>query len=125
MEAGALDAYLTPVHMKKGRPGTLVTVVAPSGAVDELTKLIYRETTSIGVRYVQMVRRKLPREEILAMTEWGTVRMKRIESPDGVRVAPEYEEARRIARERALPLHGVIERLDEIARRVAEEAPAA
>lgn len=124
MEAGAHDAYLTAVHMKKGRPGTLLTVVAGRGAVDELTKLIYRETTSIGVRYSEMERRKLPREEILALTEWGTVRMKRIESPDGVRVAPEYEEARRIARERALPLHGVIERLDEVARHVADDSRA-
>ncbi len=116
LESGAYDAYLTPVIMKKGRPGMVLTVLAPAGAVDELTKVIYRETTTIGVRYREMNRRKLPREEILVPTEFGPVRMKKIETLDGLRIVPEYEEARRIARERALPLHEILVRLDEVAR---------
>lgn len=116
LASGASEAYLTPVIMKKGRPGMLLTVLAPAGAVDELTKLIYRETTTIGVRYREMNRRKLPREEILLPTEFGVVRMKKIETLDGLRVVPEYEECLRIARERGLPLHEVLMRLDEVAR---------
>lgn len=116
LESGSYDAYLTPVIMKKGRPGMVLTVLAPAGAVDELTKVIYRETTTIGVRYREMNRRKLPREEILVPTEFGPVRMKKIETLDGLRIVPEYEEARRIARERALPLHEILVRLDEVAR---------
>ena len=121
LESGALDVYVTPVIMKKGRPGMVLSALAPRGAIDELTKVIYRETTTIGVRYSEMTRRKLRREEIMVPTEWGTVRMKKIVTPDGLRVAPEYEEARRIARERGLPLHDVMDRLDEVARRVAED----
>ncbi|MEP7220482.1 MAG: nickel pincer cofactor biosynthesis protein LarC, partial [Bacteroidota bacterium] len=65
LESGAFDAYLSPVIMKKGRPGMVLTVIAPAGAVDELTKVIYRETTTIGVRFRETTRRKLPREEIV------------------------------------------------------------
>lgn len=122
LEVGALDVYLTPVIMKKGRPGMLLTVLATRGAVDEVTKVIYRETTTIGLRYHEASRRRLPREEFLAPTEWGNVRMKRVISPDGVRVTPEFDEARRIARDRALSLHGVIERLDEVARELADRS---
>jgi len=121
LESGAFDAYLAPVTMKKGRPGMLLTVIAPSGAIDELTKVIYRETTTIGVRFREMMRRKLPREEIVVPSEFGLVRMKRITTLDGVRIAPEYDEARRIARERAIPLHAVLTRLDEVARAVVAE----
>jgi uncharacterized protein (TIGR00299 family) protein len=123
LEAGAFDAYLSPVIMKKGRPGMLLTVIAPAGAIDELTKVIYRETTTIGVRFREMMRRKLPREEIVVPSEFGLIRMKRIMTLDGVRIAPEYDEARRIARERAIPLHSVLMTLDEVARRVVAEMP--
>lgn len=122
LESGALDAFLTPVIMKKGRPGMLLTVMAPRGAVDELTKVIYRETTTIGLRYHEVSRRRLRREEIVAPTEWGSVRMKKVVSSDGIRVTPEFDEVRRIASERAIPLHIVMERLDDVARRVADEA---
>ena len=114
LESGALDAYLTPVTMKKGRPGMLLTAVAPDGALDELVKVIYRETTTIGVRFREMTRRKLPRESILVPTEWGDVRMKRIVTPDGTRIVPEFEEARRIAREHSLPLRDVMEKMGRI-----------
>jgi uncharacterized protein (TIGR00299 family) protein len=119
LESGALDAYIAPVTMKKGRPGMVISVIAPSGAVDELVKVIYRETTTIGVRFREMTRRKLPREEILVPSEFGPVRMKKIATLGGVRIAPEYDEARRIAGESRLPLHEVLVKLDEVARRVA------
>lgn len=116
LETGALDAYLTQVIMKKGRPGMLLTVLAPQGAVDELSKVIYRETTTIGIRYHEVMRRKLAREEILMESEFGVVRMKRIEMAGERRIAPEYEEARRIARERSLPLQYVLRKLEKVAR---------
>jgi pyridinium-3,5-bisthiocarboxylic acid mononucleotide nickel chelatase len=120
LETGAHDAFLTTVTMKKGRPGTLLTILSPSGAVDELAKVIYHETTTIGIRSHEVSRRKLPREEILVESEFGLVRMKRIGAGAEWRIAPEYEEARRIARERALPLQSVLRRLEEAARYAAE-----
>lgn len=127
LDSGALDAYLTPIIMKKGRPGMLLTVLAPSGGVDDLTGVIYRETTTIGVRYRDQRRRKLLREEICVPTEFGPVLMKKITGEGGTRLAPEFEEARRIARERALPLRTVMEKLAEAGRNclAADSAPAA
>ncbi|MDB5033754.1 MAG: hypothetical protein JWQ98_995 [Chlorobi bacterium] len=124
LESGAFDVYLSPVIMKKGRPGMVLTVIAPAGAVDELTKVIYRETTTIGVRFRETTRRKLPREEIVVPSEFGPLRMKRIVTVDGLRIAPEFDEARRIARERALPLHEVLARMEDVARGLAAEQSA-
>jgi uncharacterized protein (TIGR00299 family) protein len=121
LETGSLDAYLTPVIMKKGRPGMLLSVLAPQGALDELTKLIYRETTTIGVRYNEMSRRKLPRETVLVNSEFGPVRMKRILVDNGMRIVPEYDEVSRIARERSLPFHVVLRKLEEVARHLSIE----
>jgi uncharacterized protein (TIGR00299 family) protein len=121
LETGALDAYLTPVIMKKGRPGMLLTVLAPQGALDELTKLIYRETTTIGVRYREVVRRKLPREAIIVNSEYGPVRMKSVVRDNGLRIAPEYDEVSRLARERSLPFHVVLRSLEETARSLVTE----
>jgi uncharacterized protein (TIGR00299 family) protein len=121
LETGALDAWLTSIIMKKGRPGMLLSVLAPQGALDELTKLIYRETTTIGVRYREMSRRKLPREAILVDSEFGPVRMKSITASNGLRISPEYDEVSRIARERAIPFHIVLRKLETVARRLSEE----
>lgn len=119
LESGAVEAYLTPVIMKKGRPGMVLSVLAPHGAVDELTKVMYRETTTIGVRYQTLTRRKLIREEILTPSEYGVVRMKKINSAGELRVIPEYDEAKRIARERGLPLQLVLRKLGDVARQAA------
>ena len=113
--AGAHDVYLTPVLMKKGRPGHVLTVTAPPGAIDELTRILFSESTTIGVRYGERTRRKLAREEVMIETEFGPVRMKRV-ALDGVhRTSPELDEARRIANARSIPLQSVLRRLQEIA----------
>lgn len=114
LEAGALDAWLTPVLMKKGRPGHILSILAARHHVDELTALLWRETTTIGVRYSTVSRRKLKREEVVVDTRFGPVRMKLVEGPDGITPRPEADEAMRIAREHSLPLRDV---LDELSRR--------
>ena len=81
--------------------------------------MIYRETTTIGVRYQTITRRKLIREEILTPSEYGVVRMKKINSAGELRVIPEYDEAKRIARERGLPLQTVLRKLGDVARQAA------
>src|SRR5205823_386101 len=101
--------YTTSVTMKKGRPGIILTVLCEPAAVDSITQLIYRETTTIGVRYHAVSRLKLPRAQQSVSTKYGPVSMKRIEGPDGTRLAPEFDEAARIARERGIPLLEVME----------------
>jgi uncharacterized protein (TIGR00299 family) protein len=114
LDAGANDVYLTPVLMKKGRPGHVLSVLAEEARVAELTGIIFAETTTIGVRYSERRRRKLARSAMSVETEFGPVRMKRIESDGLVRTVPELEDARRIAVERGLPLQSVLRRLQEI-----------
>jgi hypothetical protein len=109
LAAGALDVYATPVQMKKGRPGQLVTVLCAPADVRHLTDLLFRETTTIGVRTWEAQRRVLERETISVTTALGDVRMK-IARRNGtlLNAAPEYEDCRRIAAERGLPLKEVL-----------------
>jgi uncharacterized protein (TIGR00299 family) protein len=98
LATGALDAYLTPVVMKRGRPGTVVTALAPPGEVERLAELLFRETTTIGVRWRKVRRRRLPREMVRLLTSLGPVTFK-VSRLGGrpVTVTPEFEEVRRLA----------------------------
>ncbi|AJE02206.1 nickel pincer cofactor biosynthesis protein LarC [Geobacter pickeringii] len=105
LEEGALDAAFAPLQMKKNRPGVRLTVVAPPERLESLAGLILRETTAIGVRTYPVQRVKLRREIEERQTSLGPVRVKVLRDGEGlVRVAPEYEECRRIAAERGMPL---------------------
>ena len=68
---GALDAFYTPIYMKKGRPGTLVTVIAPPAAREAVSAALFRETTTIGVRYREAARECLSRETVVVPTAAG------------------------------------------------------
>jgi pyridinium-3,5-bisthiocarboxylic acid mononucleotide nickel chelatase len=108
---GARDAFIIPVIMKKGRPGILLTAMASQQEADKITQLILRETTTIGVRYKIMNRRVLPRTVRMIDTPFGKVRMKEIERDGTVHLVPEFDECRRIAEERNIPLIEVYKRL--------------
>jgi pyridinium-3,5-bisthiocarboxylic acid mononucleotide nickel chelatase len=105
-ELGALDMYYTPVQMKKGRPGTLVTVLAPVGSEQPLCNLLTRETTTLGVR-VQPVRRwALPRQVLSVETEYGVIRVK-VAAGLAHSGAPEFEDCRQAALTHGVPLREV------------------
>lgn len=106
---GALDVFFTPVQMKKNRPGQLLTVLCAPAAADRLTDLIFRETTTIGVRSSMARRRCLARESVSVETPHGAVRVK-VSRLNGhvLNAAPEYEDCHRIAAERGVPLKQVI-----------------
>jgi uncharacterized protein (DUF111 family) len=116
-EAGALDVSYTPLHMKKNRPATLVTVICREEDGERLALLLLRETSTLGVRIQPVRRLKARREQQRVETELGpmTVKVKRL-GAQIVSVAPEYEECRRIARERAMPLMDVYEVARDAAR---------
>lgn len=98
LEAGALDAYYTPVQMKKGRPGTLVTVVAPPDRRDGITSLLFRETSTIGIRAVEMDRECLTRDMTTVETRFGQVRFKIARQGQTVmNAAPEFDDCLRLA----------------------------
>jgi uncharacterized protein (TIGR00299 family) protein len=107
--AGALDVYSTAVQMKKGRPGVLVTLLCEPHAVDGLVDLLFRETTTLGVRSYEARRRVLARETVTVQTPLGSVRVKLARLNGSVlNAAPEYEDCRRIAAERGVPLKQVL-----------------
>jgi len=107
--AGALDVYVVPIQMKKNRPAVLVTLVCPLELLDGLCRLIFEETTTIGVRYTVAKRKTLHREFVPVQTPYGTITMK-VSTLDGLRMnaAPEYEECRRLAAEKGVPLKEVL-----------------
>jgi len=107
--AGALDVYTTPVQMKKNRPGTLLTVLCRPGDTDGLMDLIFAETTTFGVRTYRAQRRVLPREWVSVVTDYGDVRIKVSRVNGRIRHAvPEFEDCKRVAEERGVPLQRVI-----------------
>jgi pyridinium-3,5-bisthiocarboxylic acid mononucleotide nickel chelatase len=110
LEEGALDAFGVPVQMKKNRPGTLLTALCKPEDADKLTQLIFTETTTLGVRRRDEVRRTLARRWENVSTQWGEVRIK-IASMNGTvtNFAPEYEDCRRIATEHHVPLKTVMQ----------------
>ncbi len=106
--AGALDVFVRPVYMKKGRPGHELVVLSPVGDEDRLARIVFQETSTSGMRIRREARFLLPRQGGEVMTPWGRVNVKVISRPDGVReIVPEFEECRRIAQEHDIPLKEV------------------
>jgi uncharacterized protein (TIGR00299 family) protein len=104
LEAGALDALVIPAQMKKGRPGVIVQVIATPEKREELTAILLRETTTLGVRFHTAERRVQPRDFTVLESPRGPIRIK--SGPEGF--APEYEDARKIAMESGLPLRQIL-----------------
>jgi uncharacterized protein (TIGR00299 family) protein len=104
-EDGALDVVWIPVFMKKNRPGTMVQVICRETDRETVVRRILSETTATGVRYYRAERSKLLRKVRETTTSYGKVRLKEISDPAGrVSVAPEYEDCKKIALEKKLPL---------------------
>ena len=107
---GALDVFNTPVQMKKNRPGTVLTILAPPEREGSLRALLFRESSTLGVRVRHEKRYALPRHHETVATPWGEVRIK-VAGLDGAasQYAPEYEDCRRIAAEHHVPLKHVMQ----------------
>jgi uncharacterized protein (TIGR00299 family) protein len=110
LSAGALDVYLTPVVMKRSRPGTVLTALARPELAERLAETLFRETPTIGVRWSEVRRRRLPRELVRVPTSVGPVTFK-VSRLGGriVTVTPEFEEVRRIADAGGRPVRAVLE----------------
>ncbi|MDI6689291.1 MAG: nickel pincer cofactor biosynthesis protein LarC [Actinomycetota bacterium] len=116
-EAGALDVWLTPIYMKRNRPGVTLSVLLPLRIEEKILEILFEETTTLGIRCSRETRRKLTREILEIDTEFGPIAIKmgkfrgRI-----VNISPEYEDCARIARESNVPLKLVYEKAKEAAR---------
>jgi len=106
-EDGALDVSWFPIYMKKNRPGIMVQVLCDLGVRERIVDRILAETTATGVRFHGVERRKLARRIETVSTHLGEVRVKMVSASTGTVSAPEYEDCRRIARDKQLPLRQV------------------
>lgn len=114
LDAGALDVYTTPIQMKKNRPGTKLTILCSMEKREVLETIVFRETTTLGIRHWSARRSILPREAVTISTPWGDIAGKKIDFNGEVRFAPEYDSCAELAAKEALPLQQVM--------RVAENA---
>lgn len=110
LAAGAADVWMAPVVMKKGRLATQLTVLCPPDSSDRLMELIFRESSTFGVRVSRLERHCLKRRFESVKTAWGEVRVK-VGSWQGSDVtrSPEYEDCRRLAEQHGVPLKAVYE----------------
>ena len=108
LAAGALDVFYTSVQMKKSRPGTLITVIAPTDRRDVLTDRLFKESTTIGVRYEEMSRTCLDRATETVTTAYGDVRFK-VARRNGqeLNASPEFDDCARLAAEHGIPVKAV------------------
>jgi len=103
--AGARDVSLSPIQMKKNRPGTLLRIIGEPSTRDRLAEIIFKETSTIGIRYYPVKRLVLKRVPLRLKTRFGSVWVKMIEEPDGEkRIVPEYEELKKLAEVKKIPL---------------------
>ncbi|MCX6353386.1 MAG: nickel pincer cofactor biosynthesis protein LarC [Candidatus Aureabacteria bacterium] len=109
-EGGALDVFTTPVLMKKNRPGQLLTVICPPRIMSSLADIIFRESTTLGVRYREEQRLVLPRSSEQVQTPYGRVRVKVAQRPGGrITVSPEYDDCARRAAAKRVSLREVMD----------------
>ena len=109
MASGALDAYVTPIVMKKGRPGHLITALAPTAAADGIIDVLLRETTSLGCRTFPVTKHHLQRRMETVATPWGPVEVKvALANGEVLRKVPEFEACAELARRAGVPVRDVL-----------------
>jgi hypothetical protein len=109
-DLGALDCYFTPVHMKKNRPAVLLSVLCHIAEREQLTRMLFAETTTLGVRFFPVERRALERKIVRVETQYGAIDVK-VARLNGsvINEMPEFEQCREAARQANVPLRVVEE----------------
>ncbi len=114
-EEGALDVYLTPIMMKKNRPGTKLSLLVEKASGEKMKALIFLETTTLGIRISEVQREALQRKFIKKETPLGRVTYKEAYYQGRkVKSTPEYEDCRRLAREQKISISKVYEILNKV-----------
>ena len=113
--AGALDVTLTPVIMKRSRPGTIVTILAPPNGVETVTKILFEETTTLGVRRHDLHRVALPRRVHTLQLPGGRVRIKVAEMGRGKKkIIPEYQDCKKVAETTGRPIREIMQQAHQV-----------
>jgi uncharacterized protein (DUF111 family) len=118
-DAGAVDVFLTPVLMKRSRPGTVLTALCPRDRLEQLSRILFEESSTIGLRWSEWQRTILPRELVTVPTTYGMIQFK-VSRLEGrvVTVTPEFADVARIARDKALPVREVLDQARAEGRRL-------
>jgi uncharacterized protein (TIGR00299 family) protein len=111
---GALDVYITPTIMKKGRPGLLFTCICNAESKDKMLSLIFKHTSTLGVREYVCHRHALQREQKEVQTKFGPVRIKTSSGYGTTKSKPEYEDIVKIAQEKGISIREVLGELEEL-----------
>lgn len=109
-EAGANDVYYTPIYMKKNRPAVQLQLLCSEQKVGKMKEILFKETTTLGVRYYPLSVHRLERRFTKVETKWGpvTVKVGMLEQ-NAVQKAPEFDECKKIAQQHGVPLKTVYE----------------
>ncbi len=110
LASGALDTFLTPIIMKKGRPANLLTVLCDEQYLDRITKTIFKETTTLGIRIRKEGRKKLERKIFNVSTPYGEISVKAgywAQERNPIQLSPEFEQCREIAQKTGVPLKDI------------------
>ena len=118
LDMGAMDVFLTPIHMKKNRPATLITIICFPEMIETFADFLLRETTTIGLRWRVDNRIKGRRTIKEIQTKYGVIRVKMVEmGQEIINISPEYEDCKRVALENKIPLKNVMEEVRSTAYR--------
>lgn len=118
-DAGALDVYLTPVQMKKNRPGIILSSIVEEKDLNKIIETVFNETTSLGIRTYKVSRFKLRREERIINTKYGKIKIKIGKIGNTIKnIAPEYESCKKIAEKLNLPLKNIYSEVNRGLRRI-------
>ncbi|HWO41510.1 MAG TPA: nickel pincer cofactor biosynthesis protein LarC [Candidatus Eisenbacteria bacterium] len=113
--AGARDVFLSPIQMKKNRPATLLRVIAGPADREKIARVLFEETSTIGIRYYAVGRLVLKRSVGTVKTPYGVLRVKIVEEPNGAhRAIPEYDDLKRIAAARNIPLKRLYDEVTQL-----------
>ena len=110
IESGANDVYYTSIYMKKNRPGILLQLLCSQEKIDKMKRILFTETTTLGVRYYPLTVHRTERRFRKVTTKWGDVTVKEgIYEGQVIQSSPEYEECKKIAEDHKIPLKKVYE----------------
>jgi len=107
LEQGARDVFVTPIHMKKGRPGVKLTCICGKDRADYFASLMLKYTSSLGVRRFDCVRYEMERKVVTADTKWGRIRIKSGRGYGASKKKPEYEDMERLALEHNMSIQDI------------------
>jgi uncharacterized protein (TIGR00299 family) protein len=110
-EAGALDVFYIPIYMKKNRPAYMITIICDINEIKIFEKILFKETTTIGLRKHITLRECLKREKVSVKTAFGEMKMKKVIYENEEKLIPEYEECKRVAAEKGVSLKSIYEQI--------------